>query len=201
MLNQEKDFTMPRLLCVLIIAALPHALWAHSPVLNDANAAMTKSAPFLIDEPEHSKAIYSELSGAPHYYRLDSDVAFNFYVGITASKLDDCDQSDTFSFDVLDANFKRIDGRDGAAFEWSEWYEKFGKKWYWTGPEMGAEFKANRQYDAGTWYVRVFNKSNSGKYVLAVGDEERFGLGALLKMRGTVKEINQIFWDPANCNS
>jgi len=192
---------MLRFLSVLIIAALPHAVWAHSPVLNDGSIAMTKAEPYLIDEPQHSKAIFSELAGQPHYYRIDSDVPFNFYVGITAPKLDDCELGQTFSFDVLDADFKRVDGRDGSTFEWWEWYEKFGKKWYWVGPEIGAEFKADRQYQAGTWYIRVFNKGNTGKYVLAVGDEERFGLGTILKMRGTVKEINEIFWNPANCGN
>jgi hypothetical protein len=199
--NRSKEHVMLRFLISLMIVALPDALSAHSPVLNNGNVEMSKSEPYLINEPEHSKAIFSELSGKVHYYRIDSDVPFSFYVGITTPKLDECDLGQTFSFEVLNSNFKRIDGRDGSKFLWSQWYEKFGKKWYWVGPEIGRAFKSNRQYDAGSWYVRVFNKGNAGKYVLAIGDKERFGLGAIFKMRGTVKEINRIFWDSANCAS
>ena len=192
---------MKRIFASLIIATLPFTATAHSPVLTDGDVAMTRAEPYLIDEPEHSKAIFSELSGTSHYYRIDSDKPFNFYVGITAPKIEGCKLGKTFSFDVLDASFKPVDQRDGSKAPWGEWYEKFGKQWYWVGPEIGQEFKATTQYPAGTWYVRVYNTSNSGKYVLAIGDEERFGLGTLLTIRGTVKEINQKFWNPANCAS
>jgi hypothetical protein len=190
---------MIRILTFLMIA-FPNALSAHSPVLNIGEVEMSRSEPYLIEEPEHSKAIFSELSGNAHYYRIDSAEPFDFYIGITAPKLDECDLGQTYSFDVLDEDYKRIDGRDGSKFLWSEWYEEFGKKWYWVGPEIGAAFKSDRQYDAGTWYVRVFNETNTGKYVLAIGDEERFTPGELLKIRGTVKEINQIFWNASNCS-
>lgn len=183
------------------LIALPMFAAAHAPVLDDGQFAKTKTAPFLIDDPEHSKAIYSELSGAPHFYRLDSDKPFNFYLGITAPKIEGCTLGETFSFEVLNAEFEKTDGRDGAGLDWTPWYEKFGKKWYWVGPQIGTDFKSDRVYPAGTYHIKVFNAANSGKYVLATGDVERFGAATLLTIRSTMKRINEKFWNPANCNS
>ena len=36
---------------------------AHSPILHDDEASYTINSPFEIDDPEHSKAVYSELKG------------------------------------------------------------------------------------------------------------------------------------------
>ena len=41
-------------------------------------------------------------------------------------------------------------------------------KWYWVGPEYGADFKSTNVFEAGTYYLRVFNNDNSGNYVLAI---------------------------------
>ena len=38
---------------------------------------------------------------------------------------------------------------DGENYEWWEWYEPYGKQFYWIGPEYGAEFKSNNIYKAG----------------------------------------------------
>ena len=49
------------------------------------------------------------------------------------------------------------------------------------------------------YYVEVFNKGNTGEYVLAVGDQERFGLGTLLTIGGTMREVKAKFWDEKGC--
>ena len=170
---------------------------AHVPVLDlDAKTAVD---PFVIDDGQHSKAIYAVLDGDADYYKLDEDRPFDFYVGITAAKLAGCSLQQSFDFKVLNANFEIIDGRSGTEFDWWEWYEPFGKKWYWVGPEIGADFKSTTVYPAGTYYVRVFNASNNGKYVLAIGDDERFGLGTLLTIRGTMRDTAAMFWDETDC--
>ena len=172
---------------------------AHSPVLTNGTAAMSKANPYEIEDPEHSKAIFSTLTSEAHYYRITSDVSFEFYVGITAPKNESCGLSRSFSFDVLNENFEKLDGRDGHNFDWWAWYEEWGKKWYWVGPEIGKDFKADRIYEAGTYYIKVFNEENVGKYVLAVGYIERFSLRDIFTMRKKVKEINAEYWDESDC--
>ena len=175
---------------------------AHAPVINDGAFAMTSASPYEIADPEHSKAIYSELTGAPQYFRISSDVPFRFYAGLTAPKLEGCALQQTFDLEVLDGNLTRIDSRAGDDAVWWEWYEEFGKTWYWVGPEIGADFKGDRTYPAGTYLLKVSNETNSGKFVLAVGDEEKFGVGTIAGMllNGTMKKIRNGWWDENSCS-
>lgn len=90
---------MSRLIAALaLIAPLP-AL-AHAPVIVEGD--LSESAPFLIDDPEHSKALYGQLDGAPDYYRWTADEVFDFYVGITAPRVEGCPIAATFSAEVTD---------------------------------------------------------------------------------------------------
>lgn len=172
--------------------------FAHVPVFAVEDKPL--EAPFVIDDAEHSKALYSILNGDADYYRIEESEPFDFYVGITAAKLDSCDLQQTFSFEILDENMNVLDSRDGSTHAWFPWFEEFGKKWYWVGPEIGEEFASTTVYPAGTYYVRVFNETNTGKYVLAVGDDERFGLGTILTIRGVVRETSEVFWNEADCS-
>ncbi|MFL2739577.1 MAG: hypothetical protein ACJ0DG_04610 [bacterium] len=185
------------LISIALILVISWSVDAHQPVLNTENR--TVKSPYIIEEPEISKAIFSELMGEPHYYRIDSDSRFKFYVGITAPKIDNCPISKKFSFEVLDKNFELIERKDGENFNWWPWYEKHGEKWYWIGPEIGQEFKSNRFYNEGTYYIRVYNKTNTGQYVLAVGDEESFPISVIIRMLFTMSKINSKFWDDVTC--
>ena len=184
---------------LLIFLMISSASFAHSPILADAITTKTKTDPFRIEKPEHSKAIFAVLTGQSHYYRIQSDVPFKFYAGITAPKLENCGLNQTFSFEVLDESFKLIEHKSGDNFDWTPWYEKWGKKWYWIGPEVGKKFLADRTYQAGTYYIRVFNQTNNGKYVLAVGDVEEFGIRDVISLPNKIRKINSIFWDEGDC--
>ena len=67
------------------------------------------------------------------------------------------------------------------------------------GPEIGENFASNRTYNPGTYYVKVFNQTNTGKYVLAVGDIEKFGLASIPKLLLTVRKLKKVFWAESNC--
>ncbi len=95
---------------------------------------------------------------------------------------------------IRDKNRKNDDN-----FKWWEWYEKHGKKWYWIGPEIGKNFKSNQIYKSGTYFIRVYNNSNIGKYVLAVGDIESFPISVIARMIFTMPKINSSFWDNVKC--
>lgn len=176
---------------------------AHSPILHDDEASYTINSPFEIDDPEHSKAVYSELKGSPEYYKIVSSEPFRFYVGITQAKLENCDMQRSFSFDVLDNSMSKIDGRNGEDFEWWPWYEEFGRMWYWVGPEIGEDFKGTKIYQPGIYWIKVHNADNFGKYVLAIGDIERFGLGSIISLltNRTLNKLRDGWWDSELCNS
>ena len=84
---KEKIFTS--LVIILSVILVLKSAEAHQPVLNsEKNNSLEK--PYIIEEPEVSKAIFAELKGEPHYYRIDSNTKFKFYAGITAPKIDNC---------------------------------------------------------------------------------------------------------------
>ena len=48
--------------------------------------------------------------------------------------------------------------------QWTEWYEPYGKQWYWVGPEIGQNFKHVEDYKdfkEGIYYIKVFNQKNT----------------------------------------
>jgi len=183
----------------LLVWLMATPLLAHQPVLPDANQSYSREAPYIVEDPETSKAIFATLTGQPHYYRIDSAEEFDFYVGITAPRQEGCRLPATFSFDLLDENFNRVSQLDGTQHDWTQWYEEFGRKWYWVGPEIGENFQSDRRARAGTFYVRVYNASNAGQYVLAVGDDERFPPSVIARTIVIMPSINSTYWDPANC--
>ena len=193
-----KIFFTLNLLIFISITITTSKLLSHQPVLNN-ESDMSKENPYLIEELEISKAIYSSLRGKEHYFKIHSDIPFNFYVGLTVAKLDNCSNFDKFSFSILDNQFQLIKDFNGEIFQWWEWYEAYGKKWYWVGPEYGKDFKSNIVFNPGTYYIKVYNKTNNGNYVLAVGDIEKFTPVVIAKMVFTLPKINKKFWNPDNC--
>ena len=193
---------MIKLYSFLLIIFFSINTFAHQPRLNEeGDYAMSKDDPYIIKDPEISKAIYSTLDGAEHFYKIKSDEDFNMYAGITVAKQDDCpDEFQKFSFSILDQNFNTLHAFDGESFKWWSWYEEYGKKWYWVGPEYGADFKSTNIFKKGTYYLKVNNNSNQGNYVLAVGDIEKFNALVIGKMMLVLPKINKKFWNKNNCS-
>jgi len=188
-----------RLITLVLILPIFQAA-AHQPILAISDPH-TKDNPFLVEKPEISKAIYTRLSGQPHYYQIDSSQPFDFYSGITKPKLDDCEVGKTFSLELLDDTFTILAIADGSKYNWRPWFEEFGRKWYWVGPEIGDAFRSTMRLEAGTYYIRVYNSANQGNYVLATGDVESFPIGVITRMMRDLPKINRIFWSQADCQS
>jgi hypothetical protein len=188
-------------LAVLLLITFPFFnLSAHQPALNEQNTNSPSKA-YLIEKPEISKAIYGTLEGDAHYYSIRSEIDFNFYVGITTPKIDGCNTFHKFSVDVInvsDGMQETLLKLEGENYEWWEWYEPYGKKFYWIGPEYGTEFKSTNVYKAGEYLIKVFNRDNKGKYVLATGDIEKFGPLVIAKLPLIMPKVNK-FWKIENC--
>lgn len=168
---------------------------AHQPVHDQSTTDWTFDNPYVIEKPEVSKAIYAELTGAPDVYRITSDQPFDFYVGITQPKWEECARPHWFSVDILDQDRTLIATLEGESFEWWAWYEEYGKQWYWVGPEYGEDFLSTERFPAGTYYLRVHNDVQQGLYVLAVGDDERFGPIAIARTLLSLRGIEKRFWE------
>ncbi len=164
---------MKLLLFILFLFCMP--LQAHQPKL--INYSPTIDNPHAVIFPEISKAYYSKLTGQPHYYVINSEDDFLFYTSILSPKINE--EPSRFSLEVLDGDQNIVYKVDGLNFDWTAWYEPYARDWYWKGPEIGVEsgkeFQTSFTIDAGTYYIKVFNESNTGHYSLAVGEAEFFG--------------------------
>ena len=173
------------LLCISILFLASSIAQAHQPVI--VKSQSSKDKPVLVKKPEISHAYYGELVGEPHYYRIVSPKEFILYVNILvpdfSPKTEPIAKHD-MSFQVL-VEEESLFMVDGSRSEWHRFYERYGRDHYYMGPEY------ERNVPAGTYYIKVFNRNNAGKYALAIGKKESFtpwGLvGAMLKARSLDK--------------
>ena len=85
---------------ILFLIFISCTLEAHQPKL--VYQPPTEDNPFIINNPEISKAFYGQLRGEPHYFKIYSDTQFLFYTGILSPKVSETYES--LSLDVIDEN-------------------------------------------------------------------------------------------------
>jgi hypothetical protein len=160
------------LVCVHVVIVLgcclplPTESRAHQPNLVGCRTLVT------VDDPEVSKAYYGELAGAPAVYEVRSDSSFALYVNILVPDIPGVTtdlSADIFASDQL------VTRLDGTKHSWAEFYEPYGNDSYLMGPEYRGEV------GPGIYRIQVSNRSNRGKYVLAVGELERFPPSVVLR--------------------
>lgn len=161
-------------ICVLafvILIAVQYCSSAHQPRLLDSEVMIK------VPEPEISKAYYAELKGTPAIFVINSEEPFRLYVNVLVPDIKDIKKD--ISAKIL------CDGRviaklDAASSEWQSFYEEFGGDNYFKGPEYVKDVKP------GDYEIVVYSPSNTGKYVVAIGDVESFPpqemLSALIAM-------------------
>ena len=92
---------MKKLLLILVLVFFNFkVVYAHQPKL--IKYSPSSNEPHDVINPEISKAYYGKLNGEPHYYKIESDTEFSFYVGITIPKIDD--NIKWISLEVFDQN-------------------------------------------------------------------------------------------------
>lgn len=164
---------------------------AHQPRLETATNVSLNN-PIIIENPEISQAFYSTLHGSPDYYKISSDVPFKFYLNLLVPQSPGI-QGDFISAQVLDANGNILLTLNGTNSTWTPYFEEFGGDYYLKGPEV------TEQLPAGTYFIKVFNAENQGKYNIAVGDTESFPADESLKALFTIPLLKeQFFGKPVN---
>ena len=74
-------------LLIIIFFLISKSAIAHQPKL--IYDSPSKNNPFIIKDPEISKAFYGQLKGAPHFFIIKSSKKFLFYTGILSPKTSD----------------------------------------------------------------------------------------------------------------
>ncbi|MBN2095371.1 MAG: hypothetical protein JW727_04950 [Candidatus Aenigmarchaeota archaeon] len=171
------------LLIALLVLAMPLALCHQPRIVFDREASFEN--PVIVSQPEISKAYYGQLNGSPEYYRIYSPVSFKLYAGllspnISGSRTDFIAEVSNKSRIILILN--------GPARNWTPYYEEFAGDYYLRGPD------SEKVVPSGTYYIRVFNRDNQGKYILAIGKEESFTPDEMARTVFTLPRIKREFF-------
>jgi len=169
----------------LIIPLLPITAGAHQPRFIMCSTGSLEN-PIVVHDAEISKAFYSVLKGHPQYYRISSEKPFVLYVNILIPA--NSPDKNFVSAEVLDSSMRSIAILDGTKFDWTIFYERYAGDYYLMGPEYRADISA------GTYYIKVFNADSSGKYALAIGEEESFPPGEVIKAIFVVPLLKLFFF-------
>lgn len=159
---------------------------AHQPRLVVGNNA-TMENPIVIMNPEVSQAFYGELKGQANYYKITSDKPFKFYINLLVPSSQGI-PPDFISAQLLDSSGNVIITINGQNSTWEPYFEEFGGDYYLKGPEARANLTA------GTYYIKVYNSANEGKYNIAVGEIESFPIDESLKALVTIPLLKEQFF-------
>jgi len=171
---------------ILVLFLSVSTVSAHQPrLVIGANASLEK--PILIQNPEISQAFYGELNGQPNYYKITSNKPFKFYINLLVPSSPGM-PADFISAELLDSAQKPILLINGTNSTWKPYFEEFGGDYYLKGPE------ARSNLAAGTYYIKVFNANNTGKYNIAVGEIEAFPPDETLKALVTIPLLKEQFF-------
>ncbi|MBI1866421.1 MAG: Type 1 glutamine amidotransferase-like domain-containing protein [Candidatus Staskawiczbacteria bacterium] len=144
-----------------------------------------QSTDIQVKEPEVSQVFYDELGGSPRNYLIHSDKDFNLYINLLvpaysnsngrySAKIFLVKNTPTTSGQAEDEEISFIDGQTD--FLWKEFYEPFGRDYYFLGPEF------EKNLSSGDYKITIFSYENRGKYVLSIGKEEKFSLIEILNI-------------------
>ena len=147
------------LILILIVITCAPAAYSHQPRL------VTGSDEVIVQNPEVSQAFYGELKGKPVYFKITSSRPFRLYVNILVPYSAD---AEPVYVDIVRGDGKVIGTLRGNLSTWKPYFEEFGGDYYLKGPEF------NSTVEAGTYWLKVYNPGNRGKFSLAVGDIESF---------------------------
>ncbi len=172
--------------CILLLVSLSLVV-AYQPRLETA-VNVSYENPIVVQNPELSQAFYSQLHGKPDYYRIDSDKAFKLYLNLLVPVSPGIN-GNFISAGVLDSTGNSITLVNGTNANWQAYFEEFGGDNYLKGPEDTINLPA------GTYYIKVFNQENQGKYVIAIGDVESFPLEESLTAFFTIPLLKESFFE------
>lgn len=118
-----------------------------------------------VEDPEISKAYYSNLEGVPQIFRIGASSPFNLYINVLVPDIGG-QKKDVSAIILKDGT--QIAVLDGMHFEWKKFFEPFGQDTYWMGPEYRAHV------GAGEYEVKVSSPANDTRYALVIGETEAF---------------------------
>lgn len=171
----------PTLLLIPLFAILFTAIatFAHQPRIVDSNET-------VVINPNVSKAYYGTLSGEFHTYTLNSEEAFDLYVGIL---MPFSEQSKKDVSAEIYKEGKSVQVLGGKSADWKKMFEFFGQSTYL----KSGEYK--ERVDAGKYTIIVSSTNNDSKYALAIGETEAFNGKEIVNALRVIPELKRNFFN------
>jgi hypothetical protein len=178
------------LLAALLLASVVGS--AHLPRLVESNITN-------VENPENSQAFYGELRGVPDIYVIDSDTSFRLYASLLLPATGDIEKDVSVKICREGSDDANCTVLDGMSHEWIPYYEEFGGDYYYNGPELVAyqDGKIVKGIDSGPgkYTLKVFSPDNKGKYVLVVGEKEKWSAIEFLNTVYLMPKLKSDFFD------
>jgi len=184
--GKNSNFSVIFLVFFVLLLTTISIATAHQPRLETAINTSLES-PIVIKNPEISQAFYGELKGQPDYYKITSDKPFKFYINLLVPASPGI-PPEFISAQLLDSSGNALLTIDGKNSTWQPYFEEFGGDYYLKGPEARADLTA------GTYYIKIYNNDNQGKYSIAVGEIESFPLDESLAALVTIPLLKEQFF-------
>jgi hypothetical protein len=171
----------------IFIIVLSSTAYAHQPrmVMDRHNS---QNDPIFVESPEISKAYYGFLERQPDFYKIHSDSSFDFYAQILVPDVSPFNKN-VFHVDVTNSNGTLVTMLDGSNHTWQKFHEDFGNDDYLAGPER------RMVLPAGSYYMKVYNHDNEGRYSLAIGEVESFPIEEIVNSMLVVPQIGNRFFN------
>ncbi len=142
-----------------------------------------------VANPEISQAFYARLTGRPQTYRIASSGPLHLYLNILVPDLPRIDTDyRAVVYRSTESPENVIGVLEGRDFEWKPFFEPFGGDHYLLGPEF------ERDVAAGTYIVVVSSPDKTGRYALAVGKEESFPAGEIIRTIVVLPRLKKEFF-------
>ncbi|MBU0613770.1 hypothetical protein KJ766_00590 [Patescibacteria group bacterium] len=178
----------------ILAIVLPSIALAHQPRLVETNY-------IEIQNPEVSQAFYAELTGTSDIYRIENDIDFRLYAGLTVPATASARTDFTLGiYQIIDSSVIEIGFFNGSDYEWELFHEKFGNDDYLKGPEffdnewVGSGLRG-LSVQSGEYLIKIDNSDHAGQYVLAIGDIESFPAEEALNAMFTIPKLKVQFFE------
>ena len=155
-----------RSLLTIIIALsfllLPQRIFAQTSYIVDPGEIT------VIKNPQQSQAYYSQLQNDPGIYYINSDREFELFISILVPDTKDTQKNFRVRVGYLPHDHdvgQNIVKLDPYSHDWTKKFNEITGDWFWQGPQF------SHLASPGEYTIEVSNYTNSGKYVLVVGED------------------------------
>lgn len=171
------------ILSIILLLGVAGGASAHLPRIVSGDSV-------VVQNPEVSQAFYAELQGKPAEYLINSNADFNLYINLLVPEFSNPDGRYSANiFQIKNGEEELVAFVDGGVItKWQEYWEEFGRDFYLKGPEF------EKQIEAGSYRIVISGNDNHGKYVLAIGKEEKFTLEETLKVYWVLPQLKIYFF-------